>query len=147
MTFSYAFSLMKKFDFPLIFHWKYTSIGSDNGLVPNRQQAIIGTKCGLVYWCVYASSASALVLTHWGWDKMAVIFQTTFSNAFSWMKMNEFWLNFHWSLFPRVQLTIFQHWFPMLAPRTLLSGMLSVSHSMRLAAPVLNWIGCELDHH
>ena len=50
-------------------------------------------------------------LTHWGRDKMAAIFQTTFSNAFSWMKMFEFRLRFHWSLFPRVQLTIFQHWF------------------------------------
>ena len=50
-------------------------------------------------------------LTHWGRDKMAAIFQTTFSNAFSWMKMNKFWLRFHRSLFPRVQLTIFQHWF------------------------------------
>ena len=29
---------------------------------------------------------------------MAAIFQT-FSNAFSWMKMYEFWLRFHWSLF------------------------------------------------
>ena len=28
-----------------------------------------------------------------------------------WMKMLEFRLNFHWSLFLRVQLTIFQHWF------------------------------------
>ena len=28
-------------------------------------------------------------LTHWGWDKMAAIFQTTSSNAFSWVKMNE----------------------------------------------------------
>ena len=28
-----------------------------------------------------------LVLTHWGRDKMAAIFQTIFSNAFSWMKM------------------------------------------------------------
>ena len=27
------------------------------------------------------------------------------------MKMFEFRLKFHWSLFPRVQLTIFQHWF------------------------------------
>ena len=27
--------------------------------------------------------------THWGRDKMAAIFQTTFSNAFSWMKMYE----------------------------------------------------------
>ena len=48
-------------------------------------------------------------LTHWGPDKMAVIFQTTFSNAFSWMKMNEFRLRFHWNLFPRVKLTIFHH--------------------------------------
>ena len=43
--------------------------------------------------------------------QMAAIFQTTFSNAFSWMKMNEFRLRFHWNLFPRVKLTIFQHWF------------------------------------
>ena len=50
-------------------------------------------------------------LTHWGRDKMAAIFQTTFSNAFSRMKMFKFRLRFHWSLFPRVQLTIFQHWF------------------------------------
>ena len=26
--------------------------------------------------------------TPWGWDKMAVISQTTFSNIYSWMKMN-----------------------------------------------------------
>ena len=51
-----------------------------------------------------------IVLTHWGRDKMAATFQTTFSNAFSWMKMYEFQLRFHWSLFLRVQLTIFQHW-------------------------------------
>ena len=50
-------------------------------------------------------------LTHWGWDKMDAIFQTTFSNAFSWMKIYEFRLSFHWSLFLSVQLTIFQHWF------------------------------------
>ena len=42
--------------------------------------------------------------------KMAAIFQTTFSNAFSSMKMYEFWLKFHWSLFLEVQLTIFHHW-------------------------------------
>ena len=38
---------------------------------------------------------------------MVVIPQTTFS----YMKMFEFRLNFQWSLFLRVQLTIFQHWF------------------------------------
>ena len=42
---------------------------------------------------------------------MAAISQTTLSIAFSWIKMLEFRLNFHWSLFLRVQLTIFQHWF------------------------------------
>ena len=50
-------------------------------------------------------------LTHWGRDQMDAISQTTSSSAFSWMKMFEFRLKFQWSLFLRVQLTIFQHWF------------------------------------
>ena len=50
-------------------------------------------------------------LTHLPWDKMATISQTTFSNAFSWMKSFVFQVNFHWNLFLRVQLTISQHWF------------------------------------
>ena len=50
-------------------------------------------------------------LTHWGRDKMDANSQTTSSSAFSWMEMFEFRLKFHWSLVPRVQLTIFQHWF------------------------------------
>ena len=50
------------------------------------------------------------LLTHWGRDKMAAVSQTTFLKTFSWMKMYEFWLKFHWSLFLRVQLTIFHHW-------------------------------------
>ena len=41
-------------------------------------------------------------LTHWGQDKMAAILQPIFSHAFSWMKMYEFQLKFHWSLFFRV---------------------------------------------
>ena len=64
----------------------------------------------LIYYQLVVDLRSAM-LTHWGRDKMAAIFQTTFSNAFSWMKMHEFRLRFHWSLFPRVQLTKFQHWF------------------------------------
>ena len=52
-----------------------------------------------------------LWLTHWGRDKMAAIFQLTFSHAFSWMKMYEFWLWFNWSVLLRVRLTLFQHWF------------------------------------
>ena len=50
-------------------------------------------------------------LTHWGRDKMDAISQTTFSSAFSWMKMFELQLKFHWSLFLRDQLTIFHHCF------------------------------------
>ena len=42
---------------------------------------------------------------------MAAIFQRTFSNAFSWMKIYEFKLRLQGSLFLRVKLTIFQHWF------------------------------------
>ena len=57
------------------------------------------------------TSCQLLYITHWGQDKMADIFQTTFSSAFSWMKMYIFRLRFHWSFFLRVQLTIFQHWF------------------------------------
>ena len=48
---------------------------------------------------------------HIGRDKMDAIFQTTCSNAFHWIKMYRFQLRFHWSLLPRVQLTIFQRWF------------------------------------
>ena len=52
-----------------------------------------------------------LVLTHCGRDKMSAILQRTFSNVCSWMKMFGFRFKFHWILFLRVQLTIFNHWF------------------------------------
>ena len=48
------------------------------------------------------------VKAHWGWGK---ILQTTFSNAFSSMKMCDFRLKFHWSLRLRVKLIINYHWF------------------------------------
>ena len=51
-------------------------------------------------------------LTHWGRDNMATIFQTfSNANAFSWMKIYEFRLRFHWISFLLVHLTLFQHWF------------------------------------
>ena len=37
--------------------------------------------------------------------------QATFFNTFSWKKCVAFCLNFHFSLFLRVKLTIYQHWF------------------------------------
>ena len=39
-------------------------------------------------------------LIHNGRDKVLDIVRTTFSNAFSWMKMYGFRLRFHWSFFP-----------------------------------------------
>ena len=50
-------------------------------------------------------------LTHWGRDKMAAIFQTTFLNAFSSMKSFVIRFKFHWSFFLRFQLTTTQHWY------------------------------------
>ena len=41
-------------------------------------------------------------LAHWGRDKMNDIFQMTFSNAFSWLKMFEFRKQFDWRFFLRV---------------------------------------------
>ena len=41
-------------------------------------------------------------LTHLPLDKMAAISQTTFWNAFLWMKSFVFWFEFHWNLFLRV---------------------------------------------
>ena len=43
-------------------------------------------------------------------DKMATILAGNISIAFSWMKMIQFWFNFHCTMFPGVQLTISQHW-------------------------------------
>ena len=54
---------------------------------------------------------SSPIKTHRGRDKVAAISQTTLSIAFSWMKMLQFRLNFYWSLFLRVKLTMLQHWF------------------------------------
>ena len=70
------------------------NIISCNGLLPGSTKLILDT-----------------MLTLWGQDKTDATSQKTFSSAFSWMKMFEFWLKFHWSLFLRAQLTIFQHWF------------------------------------
>ena len=71
----------------------------------------------------------------WGRDTMDAISQTIFSNAFSWMKMYEFRLEFHWSLFLRVQLTIFQHWF-----RWWLGAVQATSHYMN------QWWSNQLTH-
>ena len=52
-------------------------------------------------YCQVVEHVHAVMLTHWGRNKMAAIFQTKLSNAFSLMRMLEFRLRFHWSLFLR----------------------------------------------
>ena len=49
------------------------------------------------------------ILSHWGRDKIVAILQSSFSNAFSWIKMFGFGFKFHWSFYHRVQLTISRH--------------------------------------
>ena len=51
------------------------------------------------------------ILTHLSLDKMNAISQTTYSNAFIWMKKHEYRVKFHRRLFLRVQLIILRHWF------------------------------------
>ena len=36
-------------------NWQYSSIASDNGVAPNRRQAIIWSNSGMFCWCIYAS--------------------------------------------------------------------------------------------
>ena len=74
------------------------------------------------YWVTYANEeknfhettgtfCEYFHLTHLPLDKMVATSQTTFSSAFSWMKMLELPFNFHWNLFLRGQITINQHRF------------------------------------
>ena len=51
--------------------------------------------------------SAVILLTHWGRDKIS---QLILTNAFSWMNVYKFRLKFHWSMFLKVQSTIFQHW-------------------------------------
>ena len=60
---------------------------------------------------IHTTVEASVCSTHWGRDKIFIISQTTFSNAFSWVKMYELCLIFHWGWLLRFQLTIFQHWF------------------------------------
>ena len=110
---------------PRTHHWKYISFCSQGAgstlvqvmacwqTVPShyRNQCGHGEVLSATPQIPLSQDMCMNILTHWGRDKMDAISQTTFSSAFSWMKMFEFRLNFHWNLFLRVQLTIFQHWF------------------------------------
>ena len=47
---------------------------------------------------------------HYGRDKMAAISQTTFSNAFSWLRIIAVWFEFHWNFIWRVPFAIRHNW-------------------------------------
>ena len=48
-------------------------------------------------------------------DKITAITRTAFSNALSWMKWLASWFQFHWCVILKVQLTISEHWFSLIA--------------------------------
>ena len=56
----------------------------------------------VIDWFGFLYQSTWCSLTHWGRDKMDAISQTTFSCAFSSMKIAVFWLNFHWNILGRV---------------------------------------------
>ena len=62
------------------------------------------------------------------WDEMNNISHTTFSNVFSSMKRFELRLKFYSSLFLRVQLTIFQHWFGWWLSTDVINHLLSIGY-------------------
>ena len=94
--------------FVLLIHSRKVYLDRGSGMTLSRQQVITLTIGDPAQWCTYTSSDFKGLLTHWGQDTMAAIFQMTFSNALSWMKMYKFRVRFHWNLFPRVGLTIFR---------------------------------------
>ena len=83
-------------DYPLPERWQLM-----NPMVPVREQVfdwivVYETVAALI---LRVRSAIDPILTHWGRDKMADIFLTTFSNAFLWMKIYEFRCKFHGNLY------------------------------------------------
>ena len=89
---------------------KIASVNTHGGRVTH----ICVSKVGSDNWFRYSGNIwtdAGLLLTHWGRDEIDAILQTTVSRAFSWMKIYRFRIKFHWSLFPRVQWPIIQHWF------------------------------------
>ena len=54
---------------------------------------------------------NSIPLPYFPLNNMVAVSQTSFSDAFSWMKSFVFWSRFHRSLFLGVKLTITQHWF------------------------------------
>ena len=76
--------------------------------------------------CTYSLRFNTSTL---GQNCHAAISQATFSTACSWKQMYEFRLRFHWSLFWRFELTIFEHWFNGLVPTRYKESVFSPEHN------------------
>ena len=104
------------------FSWQLISIGWNNDIIwikgvivywhkyaslsPNGLKRLIFLKAFITDACLIAELFGDLwsvfqESTHRPLNKVAAISQTTFSNAFSWINMFEFWLKFHWSFVPK----------------------------------------------
>ena len=82
--------------------WWAVSENMPSGNKIGQRQHVIGAKSG-------RQSIGTCHLTHWVWGKRPAIFADDIFKRISWMKMCRIRLKLHWGLFPRVQLTIFQH--------------------------------------
>ena len=63
------------------------------------------------FWTMFLKFRNGLSLCNGLAKQNGRHFSDDIYQPFSWMKMLEVLLKFHWSLFLRVKLTIFQHWF------------------------------------
>ena len=94
-------------------HFSYL-VNTTATAVLSRQEAMASATIVLICfsWNISVSAANGLIYFNTlRLRQNGPIAQTTISSTFSWMKMLEFLLKFHWSLFARVQLAIFHHWF------------------------------------
>ena len=114
-TVSNAYPWIKMFAFRIIYHWKCLlrdSVDKKSALLEILDWYRIGNEPSSKP--MMALSTIAYVhheaLTHRGKKQNG----RNFAHIFQCISLNEkyeFWLIFHWSLFLRIQLTIFQHWF------------------------------------
>ena len=120
INYQWLVSLFYSYSLGLL-HWDWDShCPSDSGATPKDMDKIdphhnatkhsknvtqwiyLGLYCtvGWHEWhaCLCSHYLPASMLTHWSWDKMDSITQTTFSQAFPSMNIVVFWLNFHWNM-------------------------------------------------
>ena len=78
-----------------------------------------GKKTTHHWFTAYQDIADCVI--RWGHNNMKDILQTTYWNALSWQKIFAFLIKFHWSLFPRVCLSVMPQSHPTMGPVLFLS--------------------------